>query len=93
MQVNIHQLPANSNTGQESLFSMQQRNMWQITLEIFSVTLTVLWMVQHGVDVVEDIPFSHFGIVSGLELGERPISDVLAAVGAVFSIGIKWEAS
>jgi len=40
-------------------------------------------MMQDGVDVVEDVPLGDVGIgVVGAELVERPVGDVLAAIGA-----------
>ena len=49
-------------------------------------------VVQDGVDLVEDVPLGGGGfVVVGAELFERPVSDVLAAVGAVFGVGVKRE--
>lgn len=40
-------------------------------------------MVQDGIDVMEDVPFGDGGVgIVGAELFERPVGDVLAAVGA-----------
>src|SRR5438045_4162147 len=72
---------------------MQQGNMWQVTLEVFSIAFAVLWMVQHSVGVVKNIPLRHFGAVFCLELGKRPIGDVLTAIAAVIrGVNVKWEA-
>jgi hypothetical protein len=49
-------------------------------------------VVQDGVDVVEDVPLGDGGVVVvGAELNECPVGDVLAAVGAVFGIGVEGE--
>jgi len=49
-------------------------------------------MVQDGVDVVEDVPLGDGGVaVVGAELFERPVGDVLAAVGAVFGVGVEGK--
>src|SRR5450631_1375310 len=57
-----------------------------------SVALAVLGVVQDGVDVVEDVPLGDGGVVvAGAELFERPIGDVLAAMGAVFGVGVEGE--
>jgi hypothetical protein len=48
--------------------------------------------VQDGVDVVEDVPLGDGGVVvAGAKLFERPVGDVLAAVGAVFGAGVEGE--
>jgi hypothetical protein len=49
-------------------------------------------VVQDRVDVVEDVPFGDGGVVvAGAELFERPVGDVLAAVRAVFGVGVERE--
>ena len=70
---------------------MKQRDVRQLSLQIFGIAFVVLWMVQYGVDVVEDIPFGYFRAIFGLELRERPIGDVFATVGAVFAVCIIGE--
>ena len=48
--------------------------------------------MQDGVDVVEDVPLGDGGVVVvGAELFEGPVRDVLAAVGAVFGVGVEGE--
>jgi hypothetical protein len=50
-------------------------------------------VVQDGVDVVEDVPLRDGRIVVvDAELIEGPIGYVLAAVGAVFGVGIEGKA-
>jgi len=50
-------------------------------------------VVQDGVDVMEDVPLGDGGVlVVGAELLERPVRDVLAAVRAVFGVGVEREA-
>jgi len=49
-------------------------------------------VVEDGVDVVEDVPLGDGWVgIMGLELFERPVGDVLAAVG-VFAT-TSWESS
>jgi hypothetical protein len=49
-------------------------------------------VVEKCVGVVEDVPFGDGRIsVVGSELGERPVGDVLAAVGAVFVVGVEGQ--
>src|ERR1017187_6513547 len=47
-------------------------------------------MVQDGIDVVEDVPLGdvRVGVVVA-ELVQRPVGDVLAAMGAVFVVSVK----
>ena len=66
--------------------------MWQVAFEVFGVAFAVLWMVQHGIDVMEDIPLGHLGAIFRLELRKCPIGDVLAAVAAIFGVGVVGEA-
>jgi len=67
----------------------RERNAREFAAEVGGVALTVVGVVQDGVDVVEDVPLGDgwVGIV-GAELFERPVGDVLAAVGAVFGVGV-----
>jgi hypothetical protein len=65
----------------------------EFAAEVGRVALAVFGVVQDGVDVMEDVPFGNRGIVVvGAELFEGPVGDVLAAVGAVFGVGVKGEA-
>jgi len=60
--------------------------------QVGRVALAVLGVVQDGVNVVEDVPLGDGGVVvAGAELFERPVSDVLAAMGAVFGVGVEGE--
>ena len=50
-------------------------------------------MVEEGVDVVEDVRFGHWRLgIALLELGQRPVDDVFAAMAAVFGVGVEREA-
>lgn len=50
-------------------------------------------MVEEGVDVVEDVRFSDWRLgIALLELGQRPVDDVFAAIAAVFGVGVEREA-
>jgi len=64
----------------------------QVALEVLGVALTILRMMQHGVDIMEDIPFGDCGAILRLELHEGPISDVLSAIGAIGGVGVVGEA-
>src|SRR5438552_12513501 len=66
----------------------------ELAAEVGGVALAVLGVVQDGVDVMEDVPLGDGAvIVAGAELFERPVGDVLAAVGAVFfGVGVEGEA-
>ena len=49
-------------------------------------------MMQHGIDAVEDVPLGDVGVgVVGAELVQRPVGDVLAAVGAVFVVSVEGD--
>ena len=73
--------------------SRDERNARQFAAEVGGVALAVLGVVQDGVDVVEDVPLGDGGVVvAGAELFEGPVGDVLAAVGAVFGVGVEGEA-
>jgi hypothetical protein len=51
-------------------------------------------VVQHAIDVVEDVSFGDgFIVVVRAELVECPVRDVLVAVGAIFLVDVEWEAS
>ena len=64
----------------------------EFAAEVGGVALAVLGVVQDGVDVVEDVPLADGGIVvAGAELLERPVGDVLVAVGPVFSVSVEGE--
>src|SRR5256884_6935278 len=91
MQVHVHQLPTNVHASQERLFVMQQGNMWQFTLQIFGIVFAILWMVLHGINVVEGIPLSHYTTLLRFELRKCPIGNVLPAVAVCFGIGIIRE--
>ena len=69
-----------------------ERDAGEFAAEIGGIALAVVGVVQDGVDVVEDVPLGdgRVGVV-GAELFERPVGDVLAAVGAVFGVGVKRE--
>ena len=65
----------------------------QFAAEVGGVAVTVLGVVQDGVDVMEDVPLGNGRVVVvGAELFEGPVSDVLAAVAAVFGVGVEGEA-
>ena len=49
-------------------------------------------MMQHGIDIVEDIPLRHMSAVFRLELRQRPISNVLTAIAAILVVGVVGEA-
>ena len=55
-------------------------------------------MVEEGVDVVEDVRFGNWRLgdwrlgIALLELGQRPVDDVFAAIAAVFGVGVEREA-
>ena|SRR5437660_11640753 len=50
-------------------------------------------MVQNGVDVMEDVPLRDGAVaVASAKLFQRPVGDVLTAVGAVFGVGVEREA-
>jgi hypothetical protein len=67
-----------------------KRDARQFAAEIRGVALAILGMVQDGVDVMEDVPFGDGRIaVVRAEFFERPVGDVLAAVGAVFGVGVE----
>ena len=69
-----------------------ERNARQLPAEVGGVAFAVFGVVQNGVDVVEDVPLGDGRVVvAGAELFEGPVSDVLAAVRAVFSVGVKGE--
>ena len=55
--------------------------------------VAVAGMVQHAVDVVEDVPLAD-GVVAVVvaELLQGPVGDVLAAVAAVFVVDVEGEA-
>ena len=66
-----------------------ERDAGEFALEVGGVALAVLGVVQHGIDVVEDVPLGDAGVgVVGSELVQRPVGDVLAAVGVVFVVSI-----
>ncbi len=46
---------ANTHASQKGIFAMQQGNIRQVALEVFGIVFAVLWMVQHGIEVREDI--------------------------------------
>jgi hypothetical protein len=50
-------------------------------------------MVQDGIDIMEDVPLGDGRVaVMGPELFKRPVGDVLAAIAAVFCVGVEREA-
>jgi hypothetical protein len=60
--------------------------------EVRGVALAVFGVVQDGVDVMEDVPLGDgCVVVLGAELFEHPVCDVLAAVRAVFGVGVERE--
>jgi len=66
---------------------------WEFAAEVGGVALAVFGVVQDGVDVMEDVPLGDGGVVVvGAELFESPVGDVLAAVGAIFGVGVEREA-
>jgi len=67
-------------------------NSRQLALQVLGVALAVLRAVQHGVDIVEDIALGDLGAVLLLELLQRPVGDVLAAVATLFRVGVEGEA-
>ena len=65
----------------------------QVAFEIKGIAFAVGGMVQQAIDVIEDIPFADGGVVVvGAELIDRPIGNILAAVAAVFVVGVEGEA-
>ena len=65
----------------------------QITFQVIGITRPVFGMVQQGVNVVENIPLAdRLVAVMLLELFQRPIGDVFAAVAAVFIVDVEGEA-
>src|SRR5207237_8330624 len=65
----------------------------QLAAEVGGVALAVPWMVQNGVDVMEDVPLRDGAVaVASAKLFQRPVGDVLTAVGAVFGVGVEREA-
>ena len=70
--------------------SVRERDAGEFAAEVGGVALAVFGVVQDGVDVVEDVPLGDGGVVVvGAELFEGPVGDVLAAVGAVFGVGVE----
>jgi len=68
-------------------------NARQLAPQVGRVALTILRVVQDGLDVVENVPLADGGIVvAGAELFERPVGDVLASAAAVFGVGVEGEA-
>ena len=65
----------------------------QLALEVGLVAFAVAGVVQEAVDVVEDIPLGD-GVVAvvGVDAIQHPVSDVLAAVVAVFVVNVEGEA-
>ena len=50
-------------------------------------------MVQDGVDVMKDVPLGDGRVtVAGAKLFQRPLSDVLASIAAIFGVGVEGEA-
>ena len=48
--------------------------------------------MEDGVGGVEDVPLGDLVVgVVGTKFGERPVGDVLAAVGAVFGVAVERE--
>jgi len=66
--------------------------MWQIALEVLDIALAILGMVQHGVDIVEDIPFAHTLPIPLLELLQCPVGDIFAPVAAILGVGVVGKA-
>jgi hypothetical protein len=56
------------------------------------VALAVLWVMQHGVNTVEDVPPGDGALgIASAELLKDPVGDVLAAIDAVFRVGVERE--
>src|SRR3954462_12467038 len=66
--------------------------MGQIAFEVLCVALAILWMVQHGVDIVKDVPFAHLLSIAGPELLQRPIGDIFTVIAAILCIGVVRKA-
>src|ERR1700680_1371066 len=70
-----------------------KRNARQFAAEVGGVALAIFGMMQDGVRVMEDIPLGDGRVcVADAKLFERPVGNVLAAVGAVFVVGVEGEA-
>src|SRR5208337_5100499 len=69
-----------------------KRNARQLAFQVGGVALAVLGMMQHRIDVVEDVPLGDVGVVvMRTELIQRSVGDVLASVGAGFVKHVKRE--
>ena len=64
----------------------------QFALQIFGIAFAVLRVVQHRVDVMEDLALADAFAVLRAELCQRSIGDVLAAVAPVLVVGVEREA-
>jgi hypothetical protein len=91
VEVYIHELLANLDTDLEGFSFQQERDMWQVTFQVLFIPLSIVWVMQYAVDIVEDVPFGDLWTVFILELFESPVSDVFAAIGAIFGVGVKRE--
>src|SRR5579885_2275113 len=64
----------------------------QVALQILRVARPIGWMVQQGVDVVEDVPLAHARAILLLELPQRPIGDILPPAAPILRVGVEREA-
>ena len=68
-------------------------NVRELAFQISGVGFAILFAVQQTVNIMENIPFANASILMMLtEVVQRPVGDILAAVLAVFSVGIEGEA-
>ena len=65
----------------------------QLAFEVVGELFPIARMMEHAVDVMENVPLAHlFVVVVSAELIQRPIGDVLAAIRAVFVVDVEREA-
>jgi hypothetical protein len=66
----------------------------EFALEVGGVAGAVLGVVEDGVGGVEDVPLGDLLVASsGCGIRQRPVGDVLAAVGAVFVVDYRREST
>src|SRR5947209_5227264 len=72
--------------------SPHQRDARQLPLQVLGVLRAVFGMVQHGIDVIEDVPLRGLLVAVVLaEMLQRPVGDVLVSSLAIRLIGIERE--
>src|SRR5262249_12212030 len=91
-QVQLHQGSPNPHTCLEVTVLGQKWDAGQLALEVLCVTLTVLWVMEKSVDIVEDVALGNARPVHRPSLPEHPVGDIVLPMAAILRIGVQREA-